>query len=298
MRTTSGSAAPRPGPPPGRDPGTESTLRPPSDSQVPSALRDDAAAVDEHARARGSTGQAVVAARAGRVVAVVGTGRLGAVAADVLAASGVGTLLLDDAREVRQGDVGVGGLREHHVGRRGDDALSDVITLSRRRSRVGDPRLESPDVVVLVVEEGLEVLRTARLVAEVVPHLVVTVTGWGAVVGPFVLPGETACVRCVELRSGSPDERRDGRAPQAVDGVARAAGGVARGDRVPQAAAVAATAGALVAAEVVAYLDGRRPATAGASIEVEALDAMPRLRGWSVHPRCGCTEMGVMSPGC
>lgn len=239
----------------------------------------------------------MVTARAGRVVAVVGTGRIGAVAADVLAASGVGTLLLDDAREVRAPDVGVGGLREHHVGRRGDDALRDVVTVNRRPTRVGDPGLDSPDVVVLVVEEGLAVLRTARLVAEVVPHLVVTVTRWGAVVGPFVLPGETACVRCVELQAGTAAELTAESAPP-VGARERDGGGAARGDRVPQASAVAATAGALVAAEVVAYLDGRRPATAGASIEVEALDAMPRLRGWSVHPRCGCTEMGVMAPGC
>lgn len=298
MQTTSRSTVPGPGDGPGSGAGATATVRPTAGPLVSSALLDDAAAVDGSARPRASTGQAVVAARACRVVAVVGAGRLGAVAVDVLAASGVGTLLLDDAREVRASDVGVGGLREHHVGRRGDDALRDVVALSRRRTRVGDPLLDSPDVVVLVVEEGLAVLRTARLVAEVVPHLVVTVTGWGAVVGPFVLPGETACVRCVELQAGSSAEQTDGRAARARAQDSTTGGGVAPGGRVPQASAVAATAGALVAAEVVAYLDGRRPATAGASIEVEALDAMPRLRGWSVHPRCGCTEMGVMAPGC
>ena len=248
-----------------------------------------------------------MAARAGRVVAVVGVGRLWAVAVDVLTASGVGTLLLDDAREVHPTEVGVGGLREHHVGRRRDDALRDVVVLGRRGTQVGDAQQDSPDVVVLVVEEGVGVLRTARLVAEGVPHLVVTVTAWGAVVGPFVLPGETACVRCVELQvealaDDAEDDALRTRETAGSVGAAGAAGspsaGAAQEERVPQSSAVAATAGALVAAEVVAYLDGRRPATAGASIEVETLDAMPRLRGWSVHPRCGCTEMGALAPGC
>lgn len=239
-----------------------------------------------------------MAARARRVVAVVGTGRLGAVAVDVLTASGIGTLLLVDPREVRPSDVGVGGLREHHVGRRWDDALRDVVVLARRRTQVGDGEHDSPDVVVLVVEEGVGVLRTARLVAEGVPHLVVTVTAWGAVVGPFVLPGQTACVRCVELQVESLGDLADDEAPHPAGPLAPAALGAAPGGRLPQSSAVAATAGALVAAEVVVYLDGRRPATAGASIDVETLDAMPRLRGWSVHPRCGCTETGVVAPGC
>ena len=282
----------------GRGVGAASQTAAPDPGQVPSALLDDAAAVDARSRSQGTTGEAVVAARAQRVVAVVGTGRLGAVAVDVLIASGIGTLLLVDPREVRPSDVGVGGLREHHVGRRWDDALRDVVVLARRRTQVGDGEHDSPDVVVLVVEEGVGVLRTARLVAEGVPHLVVTVTAWGAVVGPFVLPGQTACVRCVELQVESLGDLADDDALHPAGLGASAALGAAPGGRLPQSSAVAATAGALVAAEVVAYLDGRRPATAGASIDVETLDAMPRLRGWSVHPRCGCTETGVVAAGC
>lgn len=292
MRTRSGPRAPEPGLPLG------SRARPGAAHQVSSVLLDDAASVHARARSHGTTGASVVAARAGRVVAVVGAGRLAAVAVDVLTASGTGTLLFDDPREVRPGDVGVGGLREHHVGRRWDDALRDVVLLSRRGTTIGDPAVDSPDVVVFVVEDGAGVLRTARLVAEGVSHLVVTVTGWGAVVGPFVLPGETACARCVELQVRGPEDLAGADWSGTGQGDATVADGVARVGRPPQSSAVAATAGSLVAAEVVAYLDGRRPATAGASIEVEMLDAMPRLRGWSVHPGCGCTEMGVLAPGC
>lgn len=274
-----------------------------------SALADDADAVADWAGRRGVTGSEVVAARAGWTVAVVGTGRLGAVAVDVLAASGVGTVLLDDAREVRLGDVGVGGLREQHVGRRRDRAVGELAAGGYRDLRVAGPSDDAPDVVVLVVEEGLATLRTARLVAEGVPHLVVTVTGWGAVVGPFVLPGETACVHCVALHEGGAGSlHRRGAGPGDGDGRCAdvgVAGGRESGPGLrtvgppvlaPQPSTVAAVAGALVGAEVVAYLDGRRPATAGASIEVETLDAMPRLRGWSVHLRCGCTGMGDGPP--
>ncbi|ACZ22655.1 hypothetical protein Sked_27530 [Sanguibacter keddieii DSM 10542] len=286
----------------------------PTTDLLRSSLCDEARALEPWARSRGTTGPSVVAARATGVVALVGCGRLGAVVVDVLASAGVETVVLDDARQVRQADVGVGGLREHHVGRRRDDAVGDAARLSHRALRVGRRDALSPDVVVLVVEDGGEVLRTARLMAEGVAHLVVTVAAWGAAVGPFVLPGLTACMRCVELQDPS-----DGRAGRGADGQAgrgagrdvgadipgQVAGGTAHVPGgtglpllVPQPSVVAALAGAVVAAEVLAYLDGRRPATAGASIEVEALDAMPRLRGWSVHPRCGCTGMGAVAPGC
>lgn len=286
----------------------------PTTDLLRSSLCDEARALEPWARSRGTTGPSVVAARATGVVALVGCGRLGAVAVDVLGSAGVETVVLDDARQVRQTDVGVGGLREQHVGRRRDDAVGDVARVSHRALRVGRRDAISPDVVVLVVEDGGEVLRTARLMAEGVAHLVVTVATWGAVVGPFVLPGQTACMRCVELQD--PSDGRAGRGAQGgtepgagpdvgVDvpvrepgGTDQVPGGTGLPVLVPQPSVVAALAGAVVAAEVLAYLDGRRPATAGASIEVETLDAMPRLRGWSVHPRCGCSGMGAVAPGC
>lgn len=293
-----------------------------------STLDDDARALSGWARARGTTGAAAVAARADRSVAVVGSGRIGGVVVDVLASSGVGTVLLDDVREVRPGDVGVGGLRERDVGRRRDDALGELVAHRYSGFRVCGPSHDAPDLVVLVVEERLATLRTARLVSEGVPHLVVTVAGWGARVGPFVVPGETACVRCVDLHEadaerrwgddisvapalggetsdddagGEPGSRGDAGGTDALgarpeDGAPADHDGTGLPVLVPQSSTVAATAGALVGADVVAYLDGRRPATAGASIEVETLDAMPRLRGWSVHPRCGCTGMGDGPP--
>lgn len=284
----------------------------PTTDPLRSSLRDEARALEPWARSRGTTGPSVVAARATAVVALVGCGRLGAVVVDVLGSAGVETVVLDDARQVRPADVGVGGLREHHVGRRRDDAVGDAARVSHRALKVGRRDALSPDVVVLVVEDGGEVLRTARLMAEGVSHLVVTVAAWGAAVGPFVLPGQTACMRCVELQD--PSDGRGGRgaqggtgpgAGQGVDlpvrdpgGTDHVPGGTGLPVLVPQPSVVAALAGAVVAAEVLAYLDGRRPATAGASIEVETLDAMPRLRGWSVHPRCGCTGMGAVAPGC
>jgi hypothetical protein len=283
----------------------------PTTDLLRSSLCDEARALEPWARSRGTTGRSVVAARATGVVALVGCGRLGAVAVDVLGSAGVETVVLDDARQVRQTDVGVGGLREQHVGRRRDDAVGDVARVSHRALGVGRRDALSPDVVVLVVEDG-EVLRTARLMAEGVAHLVVTVAAWGAAVGPFVLPGRTACMRCVELQD--PSDGRAGRGAQGGTGPGagygvdvpvrdpgatdQVPGGTGLPVLVPQPSVVAALAGAVVAAEVLAYLDGRRPATAGASIEVETLDAMPRLRGWSVHPRCGCTGMGAVAPGC
>ncbi|MDQ4086258.1 MAG: thiamine biosynthesis protein ThiF, partial [Actinomycetota bacterium] len=45
---------------------------------------------------------------------------------------------------------------------------------------------------------------------------------------------------------------------------------------------------ALAAAEVLAHVDGRRTATAGATASLSLLDPWPTLRPWPMHPACGC----------
>lgn len=254
---------------------------PPATGRVPSAQLDDAAAIE--ASVPGAHGAATLARRHDAVVALCGAGRLGMVVAGTLAGAGVGTLLLEDERPVRTADVGVGGFREKDVGAPRSRAGSEVVSRAHPAARVRAGVSAAPDVVVLVFEEVADSMRTARLMSEGVPHLAVTVREGDVVVGPFVEPGRSPCLTCLDLHrtdqdSGwadvAPQLRRAGRlTPPAVD------------------SSLAALAGAMAAAQVLARLDGFRSATTGASIEVSLPDALPRLRRWEMHPGCGCIDV-------
>ncbi|SDC37605.1 Molybdopterin or thiamine biosynthesis adenylyltransferase [Sanguibacter gelidistatuariae] len=234
-------------------------------------------------------GAQVVAARRRATVAVVGLGRLGMVLADTLASAGVGGFLFDDARRVRACDVGVGGLRERHVGLLRSQAAAQVLGGTYPALRLGAGAHEVPDVVVVVFDEVADSLRTVRLMVEGVAHLVVTVREGDVVVGPFVLPGRTPCLNCLD--AGRTD--LDPAWPRVRDQLKEAAALVPPA----QESSTAAVAGALGAAQVLAQLDGRLPATAGACIEVSAPDAVPRLREWPMHPECGCIDVSGAGHG-
>ena len=173
-----------------------------------SALPVGSGAVDD-ARSAACTapdgdGARVVAARARVTVAVVGLGRVGMVLADTLASAGVGGLAFDDARRVRAGDVGIGGLRDRHVGLPRAQAAAEVLGGIYPALQLGGGA-RVPDVVVVVFDEVADSVRTVRLMVEGVAHLVVTVREGDVVVGPFVLPGQTPCITCLDVRRAELD---------------------------------------------------------------------------------------------
>lgn len=108
------------------------------------------------------------------------------------------------------------------------------------------------------------------------PHLVTGAGARGHRVGPFVVPGVTACLRCVDAHLAEHDPRR------AV--VVEQLRGVAA---VPDDAALAALAVAWAVRDVRAYLAGQRPTTWSATVDLD-LALSPRPREWRRHPWCGC----------
>lgn len=229
-------------------------------------------------------GSAAVRARAARVVGIVGLDRVGVGIATALAASGVGTVLLDDDAPVTSVDVGPGGHRTSDIGRpRRESAARAVRDVA---PEVGTGPGRRCDLVVLV-ERGLtDPARALALVAQGTAHLPVVLHEAGTSVGPLVVPGDgRACLRCVELHRTDDDAAWPMVAAQLAAPVRRR-----RTDPgVP--AVVAAVTAALAAAEAVTHLDGEQARTRGASWEVDWPGATPRLRRWTPHPACGCTGL-------
>jgi len=226
-------------------------------------------------------GQVTLARRAVRTVGVSGLGRLGASLVTHLAAAGVGTLLLDDTAPVQVTDLGAGPYRQTDVGGRRADRLHAALAEHRPRTRIRTvwPADATPDVVVVVRDHVVGIETSARLMSAGVPHLAVTVVEAGIELGPFVLPGTTACLGCRHRRAADDDDAW----PRLADQL-RAWPGPA-----PQETVLAATAAALAAGMVTAHLDGTRPVAADRLIHVRLPDAVPRLRDLPPHPRCGCT---------
>ena len=217
------------------------TESPPAPLPVGSGAGDDARSAT--CTAPDGDGARVVAERASASVAVVGLGRVGMVVADTLASAGVGALAFDDERRVRSGDVGIGGLRDHHVGLTRAQAAIEVLGRTYPALRLG-ARAKGPEVVVVVFDEVADSLRTIRLMVEGVAHLVVTVREGGIVVGPFVVPGQTPCITCLDVHRTELDPTW----PQ-VRSQLKAAASVLP---PPQESSTAAASGALAAAQVLA----------------------------------------------
>ncbi|RHA44167.1 ThiF family adenylyltransferase [Cellulomonas rhizosphaerae] len=225
------------------------------------------------------TGRDRVAARAQRVVGVLGLGPTGTTVALALAASGVGTVLVDDARPVRSTDVGGCGYRWSDVGRQRDTVVARMVRDAAPRVAIESTRV--PDLLVVVEHGATDPVRAADVLATGVPHLSVVVREADVVVGPLVVDGDGPCLRCLDLHRADADAAW----PVVAEELSRPA---RDGDEV---GVLAAVAGGLAAAAALGFLDRREPLAA--SYEVGLPDAVPRRRDWAVHPSCGCTAQSI-----
>jgi hypothetical protein len=118
-----------------------------------------------------------------------------------------------------------------------------------------------------------------RLVRDDVAHLWLTVLPEAVRIGPFVEPGRTACLRCVDAHLGDRDARRATVLHQLEELPAAPYGGWD-----PLLVQLAA---AWAVRDVVRRLDGRPPALRSASVTVST-DLEITRRDWLRHPHCGC----------
>ena len=134
--------------------------------------------------------------------------------------------------------------------------------------------------VTLVVSSG-EPARSQvdLLVREDRTHLVVTLLPDRARLGPFVVPGATACLRCVDAHLAEGDPRR-GLVLEQLES--------RPGPSVPSDPLLAQAALCLAARELASYAEGDRPATWSATLTLGADLSLPH-QAWPRHPHCGCS---------
>jgi len=147
------------------------------------------------------------------------------------------------------------------------------------RHRTGVSRL--PDLAVIVGRPGQEL--PARLVSDRVPHLAVLASEAIGIVGPLVIPGKTACLRCLDYVRAAND-------PSWPLILAQLA---SRRAEPPACDVVLATAvAAQAAAQALTAID-RAPAASAAvngTLELVLPDWQWRSRTWAAHPACPCSS--------
>lgn len=139
-----------------------------------------------------------------------------------------------------------------------------------------------PTVGLLIADGEVRRPRLDVLMQTSTPHLLISQSDGIVRVGPFVDPGRTACQRCIDAQLGEQDPRRGLIIEQYAE------------ETVPTAVAephdetFLLLAVSLAVADVVAFVDGDRPATWSTTIEVGPGLELPRTL-WKRHPRCGCS---------
>ncbi|WP_329567400.1 ThiF family adenylyltransferase [Kitasatospora sp. NBC_01266] len=244
-------------------------------------------------------GAQALARRTGLRVEVRGAGRVGAAVAVVLAASGVGEVQVLDQGRVLPGDCAPGGIPAQEIGRTRAAAASEAVRRAAglpgqgaagprsARAEPGGAEQRPTDLVVLAPRDGSGGYAGAAVEAHAlmqagIPHLYLGVIEHLGVVGPLVLPGASACGRCLGLTRTDRDEAWPRLLAQLC------AAGPARPREVACDGAVAAAVAGLAGLHALLLLDGVRPPSVDGWCEVSALDGMVRRLRLPPHTECGC----------
>ncbi|WP_312180875.1 ThiF family adenylyltransferase [Arthrobacter sp.] len=232
-----------------------------------------------------------VVRRAAAAVEIQGLGRCGALLARILAAAGIGTLLLGDPALVSPADVGPAyaltdiGMPRFRAVKRHLYRIDPTVRVLHVPGP--DPQLTAAgaDLAVLAGDQPGPLLSLAGVERER-PHLTVTVQQYGYQVGPLVVPGATPCLGCLDRHRGDADPGwYASSAPEAPD---REQPNKPRGPGGEEVSAAGLAAG-IAAGQALSFIDGlAQPVTWSAVLQLRTADGHIGLEPLEFHPGCGC----------
>ena len=224
------------------------------------------------ARQDGDGGARTLVRRRAAYIHIRGAGRIAAAIASILVTAGVG-------------DVSGGIAPEPEPPRPDPEPAAQTVIArtpprpNRRTGAATPPGQALPDLTVLVGQPDPEL--SAALMGDRTPHLVASASEAIGIVGPMVVPGRTACLRCLDLHRTD----RDAAWPLIL---AQLAGRqpIPLACDAPLAAAVAAQ----TAFQALAFVDNAAApdAVTNGTLELVLPAWQWRRRTWPPHQRCSC----------
>src|SRR6516165_5834100 len=144
------------------------------------------------------------------------------------------------------------------------------------------PRAQSRRSSLVILADSHRREFPAALTQRLVPHLAVSASEAIGVVGPLVLPGQSACLRCLDLTRAE----RDPAWPLILAQLS----GQASADPPGCDTVLATTVTAQAVAQALAFIDedGQAPAVTNGTLELVLPGWQWRRRTWRPHPQCGC----------
>ncbi|WP_296630761.1 hypothetical protein [Rhodoluna sp.] len=156
-------------------------------------------------------GEAVLLERQHRRVQIENLEKTGLSLSLGLAAAGVGQLCTIDNQKVQSADLGPSGYPSQLAGRTRGDALHAILDASPNQTKISHETTEKQvaklDFAVLIANQALPTKRYEQLMKHSVPHLAITFDSQGAWVSPTIVPGKTACLKCLDLSKTEADEK-------------------------------------------------------------------------------------------
>jgi hypothetical protein len=159
-----------------------------------------------------------------------------------------------------------------------DDVLPAALRLAGEAGLTTTPLAAAATVALVWAEGELARERLDGWIRSGTMHLVVAELTGGPRLGPYVVPGATACLRCVDAHAGETDPRRALVVEQVATGRPLRP---ARPDPALRALALAWAVHDLATAA-----EGGRPTTWSATVRLDALPPVPTP--YRRHPHCGC----------
>jgi bacteriocin biosynthesis cyclodehydratase domain-containing protein len=211
-------------------------------------------------------------------VRVYGAGRVGTCIATLLASSGTGWVSTKDRGLTTPADLAPAGLGESDLNT--PRASGTATAIARTAPEVTTSDTEAlPDLVVLTGAGPHDEMLIRCLMLNQIPHLAVRAAEAIGVVGPLVVPGKSACLRCVDMTKSATDPAWPRILAQSAEATPQACDTV-----------LAAATAALASAQALAFIDGAgpEPAAANGTLELVLPNWQWKRRTWRAQPACRC----------
>ena len=140
--------------------------------------------------------------------------------------------------------------------------------------------------VVLLIRVGeIDRADVDSLLRASTPHLLVRLVEGAAVLGPFVEPGRTACLRCLDAHRAVDEPLAGVLVARHLSAAAERQDGVAE----PVDSTLASLAVAWAVRDLLTHAEGDRPSTWSSTVHLAPTLATVSRTEWLRHPACGCS---------